>query len=133
MSISFCNLSHLFHAFIDCSCSYCLLGYWRKKSCPRFWQEAQDSKEEEKERPQRATKASVSICPFLQGHTSCNQRTEPECYIWRCFKNSGIYVGQFRRRTKTGKLVQDFLTRYNNPCKKNPPTSALSGPCYLLI
>lgn len=47
-------------------------GHWREKNSPRFWQEAQDAKEKEKERPQWASEASVSICPVFQRHTGCN-------------------------------------------------------------
>lgn len=94
----------------------CFAGHWREKSRSRFWQEAQDSQEKEKERPQRASEASVSIRPVFQRHAGCNQRPKPQCDLWRGLKNCSIHVGQPRRGTKAGKAQ----LRHGRDTKKWP-------------
>ena len=38
--------------------------------------------------------ASFSVRPLLQRHSSCHQRTAPQCQLWRSVQDRGVHVGQ---------------------------------------
>lgn len=64
--------------------------------------QAQTPEEEEKEGPQRAQQARVSLRPLLQRHSGGHQGAEPQRHLWRRLQNRGLHVGRTRGGAKTG-------------------------------
>lgn len=73
--------------------------------------QTQTPEKEEKEGPQWAHQACVSLRPVLQRHSGGHQGTEPQRHLWRCVQDRGFHVGRTGRGAKTGTFhITDLQT-----------------------
>lgn len=84
--------------------SSCFAGHRREKSCSRFWQEAQDSKEKEKKDPNEPEAKATVL--FFRDTQAAIKGQNPNATFGEVSKIVGIYVGQPRGRTKAGEFRQ---------------------------